>query len=352
MSVHDDNEIVEGALGEVKRRPAAASAGADSERGRGRPERQLGGTAPRNCCDTKVFLWSFWALLGALVVTSFAVGFATGKPWLGALGILSIFPAAGILYFLYWKRDRDRVPEPRVVNLFCWGVVGAIPCAVLELIITFAFARATGFNTRAMDRGDGGEPTSSVVIYALFVSFLVAALCEESLKYFLVTVYPNGIQGVRCAYGVVVLSAAGALGFATLENVGYVFQSTSTRSLAIAVMRALLAVPLHGATGIIIGLNVAAPLLSRDTAACYGVLALPVLIHGCYDSLLMLTLGLEGSTGPAVHALGAVAFCIPVGSLIYASRRVKALPQEWFVDQFEGLVGAPRGEPHRAHEEI
>jgi hypothetical protein len=87
----------------------------------------------RNCCEKKACLWAFWLFLAAFLLASFAVGFATRRPWLGALGILSVIPAVVILYFVYWRTDRASVAHSRVINIFCWGVVGAIPCALLEV---------------------------------------------------------------------------------------------------------------------------------------------------------------------------------------------------------------------------
>ena len=64
-------------------------------------------------------------------------------------------------------------------------------------------------------------------------------------------------------YSIVILSTVGALGFATLENVGYVFSDTSTAAFQVAVMRAVLAVPLHASTGMFIGNNLAINAVER-----------------------------------------------------------------------------------------
>eukprot|EP00470_Lotharella_oceanica_P001488 CAMPEP_0170172406 /NCGR_PEP_ID=MMETSP0040_2-20121228/5636_1 /TAXON_ID=641309 /ORGANISM="Lotharella oceanica, Strain CCMP622" /LENGTH=362 /DNA_ID=CAMNT_0010413049 /DNA_START=26 /DNA_END=1114 /DNA_ORIENTATION=+ len=289
------------------------------------------GSHGRNCCENRACLWTFWLIVAGFIITSFIVGFVTKRPWLGALGVLSIIPAAIILYIVYWKNHKTQVELPRVVNMFCWGVIGAIPCAFLELLLTFMFAWATGYNTKNVENGDR-EPVSHVVIYSLFAAFFVAALCEESLKYYLVVEFPNGTKNVRTAYGIVVLATAGALGFATLENIGYVFQDSSSSSFAVAIMRALLAVPLHAATGMIIGLSIAKALMDRTNPICWKVLWLPILLHGTYDGLLMLSLGLKHEN-PDIQNLGIVAFLIPIFALSYGVRQIYKLPPEYFAGE-------------------
>eukprot|EP00954_Amorphochlora_amoebiformis_P017244 1317884-Amorphochlora_amoeboformis.AAC.1 len=261
----------------------------------------------RNCCENRACLYSFWGVVASFLIASFTIGFVTSKPWMGALGVLSIIPAVIILYLLYWRNHNSQVELPR-------GIVGAIPCAVIELLLTFAFGQITGIKTKDVEKGSRGESIENIVLYSLFAAFFVAALCEESLKYYLVVEFPNGIKDVPTAYGTVILSISGALGFATLENIGYVFQDSSTASIGVAVMRALLAVPLHAATGMIIGLNITGALMQREQPVAYKVLWLPILLHGTYDGLLMITLAIGTST---MQGIALLAFAIPLFAFAY-----------------------------------
>mmetsp|Transcript_22698 Transcript_22698/g.31746 ORF Transcript_22698/g.31746 Transcript_22698/m.31746 type:complete len:372 (-) Transcript_22698:519-1634(-) len=286
----------------------------------------------RNCCQNRACISMFWLIVACFITASFIVGFATNRPWLGGLGVLSIIPAVIILYFVYWKNHHNLVELPRVVNMFCWGVVGGIPCAFLELLLIYLFSWATGYKTQQIENESPQEPVGHVVLSALFAAFFVAALCEESLKYYLVVEFPNGTKGVQSAYSIVILSTAGALGFATLENIGYVFQESSTASIAVAIMRAVLAVPLHAATGIIIGLNVATAVMERANPVIWKILWLPILLHGTYDGLLMLSVGLKRE-GDLIGDLGIAAFFIPVLALSYGIHRIWNLPRDYFVGE-------------------
>lgn len=106
--------------------------------------------------------------------------------------------------------------------------------------------------------GDSGLCATCILSYFLN-SYFVAGFCEELLKYLAIARLQNSLMAPdhRCLmiYGV----CAGA-GFATVENILYVFSS----DFITAIMRAFTAVPLHCLTGFLIGLG-----LSRQK--CLGV---------------------------------------------------------------------------------
>mmetsp|Transcript_33582 Transcript_33582/g.54050 ORF Transcript_33582/g.54050 Transcript_33582/m.54050 type:complete len:103 (+) Transcript_33582:646-954(+) len=92
-------------------------------------------------------------------------------------------------------------------------------------------------------------------------------------------------------------------------------------------MRALLAVPLHAATGMIIGLNITGALMQREQPVAYKVLWLPILLHGTYDGLLMITLAIGTST---MQGIALLAFAIPLFAFAYGVRKICKLPVEYF----------------------
>ena len=126
---------------------------------------------------------------------------------------------------------------------------------------------------------------------------LIAAIPEEGLKFcaLLVVVrrfvYPGDIADMILA------SLGVALGFAVMENAGYVIRASAvsmTGGGVVALVRSVSAVPLHVICGLVMGALTAAAM--RDVPlggqASSGRLApallLPVLIHAAYDFLLML----------------------------------------------------------------
>jgi len=142
---------------------------------------------------------------------------------IGYLLLLAIAPAAFWLWYFY-RRDRYE-PEPLswVLLVYLLGIAVTIPVALVEGVM--------------------GE-----VLPEFLIVVLVAPVVEETGKYLVVrkTVYES-VEFDEPVDGIVYASAAG-LGFATLENVVYVFAALET-SLALALgtglVRAVLSVPGH-----------------------------------------------------------------------------------------------------------
>lgn len=126
--------------------------------------------------------------------------------------ILAFAPGIFWLWVVY-RRDRLR-PEPRylVVRTFLWGILVAFPVSGLEALLIFIVEPG------AIDLLQAGSIPFGTAAY---ISFVVAGVTEELGKYLVVkrTVYGSPyfdepIDGL-------VYSSASALGFASIENVGY-----------------------------------------------------------------------------------------------------------------------------------
>jgi RsiW-degrading membrane proteinase PrsW (M82 family)/DNA-directed RNA polymerase subunit RPC12/RpoP len=126
--------------------------------------------------------------------------------------VLAFAPGVFWLWLVY-RGDRYR-PEPRslVVRTFLWGMVVAIPVATLESFLIWLANPDTFFS---------GDDVPLSLATAAYMSFVVAGLTEELGKYVVVrrTVYRSPyfdepMDGL-------VYSSAAALGFASLENFGY-----------------------------------------------------------------------------------------------------------------------------------
>jgi RsiW-degrading membrane proteinase PrsW (M82 family)/ribosomal protein L40E len=129
--------------------------------------------------------------------------------------ILVIAFAPGVFWlWMVYRRDRYR-PEPRglVVRTFIWGMVVSIPVAVLEFSLIFIV------DPGVINLPEVGQLSLGTAAY---ISFVVAGVTEELGKYLVVrrTVYwspyfDEPMDGL-------VYASASALGFASLENVGYI----------------------------------------------------------------------------------------------------------------------------------
>lgn len=119
--------------------------------------------------------------------------------------------------------------------------------------------------------------------YAAAVAFLEAAIPEELGKFLLVTCIVLRHEDLRRPVDAIVLTVLVGLGFATIENLYYVFGSDNWTETAM--LRALTAVPMHGTVGVIMGYFAARYLVQPGAAALLlaAMFFAPTLLHGLYD---------------------------------------------------------------------
>ena len=84
----------------------------------------------------------------------------------------------------------------------------------------------------------------------------------------------------------IVYAVSVALGFATIENLFYVF---SNNSLQVGLLRAFTAIPAHAIFGIVMGFYLGLARFSQNKKGRWLLMALflPWLLHGIYDFILM-----------------------------------------------------------------
>ena len=184
--------------------------------------------------------------------------------------IAALLPA--ILLWLYiWKKDTQPEPTSWLVKAVMWGVAICIPVAFLELgIQTFLF-------------GEDGKPSSFVD--TTIDAFFVAAIPEESFKFFALWMVLRKNPYFDEHFDGIVYAVSVGLGFAALENIIYVFGDEEW--LSIAITRALLAVPGHYAFAVLMGYYYSIYHFvdrSPKTAAC--ILLVPIIAHGIYDAFV------------------------------------------------------------------
>lgn len=185
--------------------------------------------------------------------------------------VMAIAPAL-ILLFYYYRQDKAR-PEPKnlIFRVFVLGVLSIIPAVIIEVLTSF-------IGDLAGIRG---------ILRAAFTAFIVAAFCEEYIKYFVVTrfIYKNKHFDERIDG--IVYTIVASLGFACLENILYVFEGGITT----AVMRAFTAIPLHALASGIMGWYIGQAKFAADRRTERQLLrrglTVAILIHGWYDFVLM-----------------------------------------------------------------
>jgi len=163
----------------------------------------------------------------------------------------------------------DKFPEPtnQIIKIFFYGILICFPAFFLNTALIDVYS-STGIS-------DG-----------LISSFLSAAPVEEVLKFtvlyslvYKMKDFNEPIDGV--VYGVTV-----SLGFATLENIYYVYVLNDyfdTSSQSLAVLRSFSAIPAHGVFGAVMGyffMKYSFISKQNNLALCMIV---PILLHGSYN---------------------------------------------------------------------
>lgn len=122
-----------------------------------------------------------------------------------------------------------------------------------------------------------------VRLNAAAVAFFEAAIPEELGKLLVVTCILLRHEDLRRPVDAIVLTVLVGVGFATIENLYYVFSSENWTETAM--LRALTAVPMHATVGIIMGYFGARLILAeRITLPLLAAMfVIPTILHGMYD---------------------------------------------------------------------
>jgi RsiW-degrading membrane proteinase PrsW (M82 family) len=186
---------------------------------------------------------------------------------------LAIGPGFALVH-VAWMRDRRREPWLNVLLYFALGAVSVLVAGWVEAWIEMPLLQTT--------------PESASAPRLLLWSFLGVALVEEAAKGLAVFGLARRDRHIDEPFDWIVYSVAVALGFATLENVQYVYEYGANTGF----VRAFTAVPAHALDGTLMGTRLARAMLvtgpARSKQRALAVLE-PALWHAAYDFPLFLT---------------------------------------------------------------
>lgn len=218
----------------------------------------------------------------------------------------ALFPAIFLWYYI-WKQDPQPEPTSWLVKATSYGVGIIVPVFIGESVIQLCLFGEEG-------------PTS--LIGTTIEAFFVAALPEESFKLLALWLILRKNPYFDEHFDGIVYAVCVGLGFAAIENIGFVFQEGN--GLAVAINRALFAVPGHYAFAVLMGYYYSLYHFvdhSSRTAAC--VLAIPVIAHGLYDAII-----LGGVVNPYVG-------CVSTFVLIFFCVKMHKFAKEKVIAQIE-----------------
>ena len=182
--------------------------------------------------------------------------------------IFAVLPPLLIAYYIYKKDKYEREPKRLIVKGFIFGCIGIIPALFLEIICN-----------------------QSIFPNLFLYVFFGIALIEEGVKYFFLRRYLYTKEEFNEPMDGIVYAVMISLGFATIENIGYVLNHPGQET-QIAIIRMFTAIPLHAVCGIILGYFVGlAKFSDNKTSLLYKGLFLATFVHTIYNYFIFLGQG-------------------------------------------------------------
>lgn len=180
--------------------------------------------------------------------------------------LITILPSILIVLF-FVKSDRFPEPTSEIIKVFFYGILLCIPAFYINTALMDIYAN--------MNIDD-----------ALVSSFLSAAPVEEVLKFTVLYSLVYKMKDFNEPIDAIVYGVTVSLGFATLENIYYVYFLSDyfgTTSEGLAILRSFSAIPAHGIFGATMGyffMKYSFIQKQNNLAMC---LIVPILLHGIYN---------------------------------------------------------------------
>ncbi len=200
--------------------------------------------------------------------------------------ILSVLPSVLLGRYIYKKDVVEKESRKLLTKLIIVGVLSTFTTLIITLIVSSIFPVLSA-------------DESSLDLFSLAVHvFFGIAIIEEFSKWIWNYFVSWKNEEFNYLYDAIVYSVFVSLGFATFENILYVFEGALTGiGYTIALYRMVLAVPAHAFFGVTMGYYLGlAKLLEingdKDKSSIYKLLSviMPTTYHFLYDYLIMANL--------------------------------------------------------------
>jgi len=182
---------------------------------------------------------------------------------------LALAPGAAIGLYIYLKDKHEREPLALLFVSFLYGGLSTIVTLLISWPVNVIIHTDV-------------DSTASQFINALFK----VALVEEFSKFVFVRFILYNNKNFNEPFDGIVYAVTVSLGFATIENILYVFQYGFTTGI----IRMFTAVPAHATFGVLMGYFLGRAKFTHRQGMYYSVIALgtAALFHGAYDYFLFI----------------------------------------------------------------
>jgi RsiW-degrading membrane proteinase PrsW (M82 family) len=184
--------------------------------------------------------------------------------------LITILPSIIILFY-FIVSDKFKEPKTTIIQVFVLGVAITMPAGYLNSFILKTFKN-----------GD-------IINDSLLTGFFAGGLTEEILKFCVLYFFVLKKHEFNEPMDGIVYGVTASLGFATLENIEYVYflaDNYGTTSLELAKARAWSAVPMHGLNGCVMGFYFGLFAFTGNNKYLGYALVIPYIFHGTYNFLI------------------------------------------------------------------
>ncbi len=182
--------------------------------------------------------------------------------------LFALAPAIIIMIYVYFRDRYEKEPIKLIMKGILLGAIIIFPVGLIENYL-IEFGKLYG-----------------KILKAAWDGYIVAGATEEAFKYLMVFILIWRNSNFNEKFDGIVYAVSVALGFATVENLFYVF---SQNSMQVGLLRAFTAVPGHTIFGIVMGFYLGLARFDQPNRTKWLLKAflIPWLLHGTYDFMIM-----------------------------------------------------------------
>lgn len=182
---------------------------------------------------------------------------------------LALAPGAAIALYIYLKDKHEREPLGLLLLSFFYGALSVIVTLLISMPLELILI----------------NKQSAAELFA--DAFFKVALVEEFSKFIFIRFILFRNKNFNEPFDGIVYAAMVGMGFATLENILYVYQF----GIPTGIMRMFTAVPAHACFAILMGYYLGRAKFTHQRNLYYSLLALisATVFHGLYDYFLFIT---------------------------------------------------------------
>ncbi len=219
---------------------------------------------------------------------------------------ISLIPAAALaIWFIGFIKKKDNTGRAMYDTALTFGMLSALLAFIVESVLGAVLDLIVN--------------DSNSVLYSFLNAFTIAALCEESAKFFMGYRVINKYRSYVSRLDVIIIMCLSAVGFHVVESVIYAISN----STALEMLNRGWFTPVHVPIGLLMGLLLGDAIMQGKKMSPQTIM-FPVLYHGIYDFLVFCSVNVESYliVIPIYHLLLAGFICI-ILFIVFINRKRK-----------------------------